>query len=69
MEFKPCPFCGEKHALEIIANHYEDYAVQCANCGVEGPPCSISRHAIYEWNKRKGGDEDARFRLACIIIK
>ena len=71
---KPCPFCGEEHALAVVeTSTYRWRAVICGECGAMGPEVRIktygegtraewedaaTQEAFDEWNKR-GGTVDA----------
>lgn len=53
---KPCPFCGEKYALEIKCKQKKHkkypYRVQCDSCFTRGDWFASKRVAADEWNRR-----------------
>lgn len=54
-ELKPCPFCGEKDAIEI--DSYKDsgadwFFVTCRECQAQGTVCGTKQDAIDTWNWR-----------------
>jgi hypothetical protein len=54
----PCPFCGERHDLEIVEvalNHNcEDwnFHIRCEYCGALGPTSGIEKLAREAWDDR-----------------
>ena len=68
-ELKPCPFgCATEDAagpaLAYIPSvvRSEGGAVQCRNCGCDGPWCATEAEAIAAWNQRTSDDELTRLR-------
>lgn len=49
-ELKPCPWCGEKGALEVHRGHFNSY-VECKNCAAYGPNEPDSK-TFANWNTR-----------------
>ncbi len=54
----PCPFCGappDEHRFRGIYNHREDtvdHAVECGNCGAQGPHRRTREAAARGWGRR-----------------
>lgn len=54
-QLKPCPFCGQDDALEILPDDsVSDFNhVECWHCGGRGPSASLEEDAIRAWNNDK----------------
>ena len=49
-ELKKCPFCGGE--ARINAYGFNQYSVECLNCGAETSREQGVENAIQAWNKR-----------------
>lgn len=60
MTLAPCPFCGSRHA-EL---RFDEYHVECLDCGARGPEGITPAKAIKGWNTRRApsGDGDGKHR-------
>lgn len=53
-ELKPCPSCGEKRDLHIIASlSWTTYSVMCWKCDYETRSLSSEDAAVRYWNELK----------------
>ena len=52
-ELKPCPFCGDAD-IEIIesSEYYDEFEVQCQECGARSDWENTRRKVVADWNKR-----------------
>ena len=52
-ELLPCPFCGSDDIEAIKTDeYYEEYEVQCQECGGRGAWENTKTMAIKVWNRR-----------------
>lgn len=52
-ELEMCPFCGSKEIKSMENSDYNGvYAVECFECGANGPSDSTLDAAIEAWNQR-----------------
>jgi len=51
-----CPFCGAPGNLAAARTEDGEWAVECLQCGAQGPLMKDPAEAIDAWNMRKGGE-------------
>lgn len=56
LRLKPCPFCASRR-VEV---RYEEYHVECQDCGAQGPIAKTYSQAEELWNKRPSGKGDGK---------
>lgn len=61
---KSCPFCGEKHDTETDEVSFSTttkggFSVYCDRCETTGPIRTSKENAVFAWNDRAAGDDDA----------
>ena len=55
---KACPLCGGKARRNSFVSRYEEYWVECTNCGLKTDWFCQSNCATKSWNGRSNNDRD-----------
>lgn len=58
-KIKPCPFCGEVQALEIVSRPGKQVAVACQNCLAIGAHSETRQGAVEWWNGSNAAEREA----------
>jgi Lar family restriction alleviation protein len=52
VQLRPCPFCSATNLVLYEYTYAKLFAVDCKDCGAQGPRHSSPRQAQTRWNRR-----------------